>query len=860
MFHSSSPIKLTIRTAEINDDVFPLHTTTYPITRGIRVETAGVILLFLLGLVSHVRLSKIIKKRRDQKKSSRARQEEEMEREEAAVGRRVEENIGQEKVRWESVYGGGKGASATTVAGSTDSMAKASDRRFSTAQSLEMSQVSLTRDKRSSKDPRNGTVTVTAADDDNEEIQRAGKYRLSDTSRDGRNSKRSTQLSVRASSEARPLSTSSNKSQPDRSLTLSPAPEVVPLPFRIPGVEMKVPKSDIGSLSAIEESFMNKQVSQRGSGVPPTWKRASGNSALHEVSASTEDLVIPHDDDRASSVAATMDGRDEDDLSLSEVSLPQSPKLSHRSSVDPTSPNGSHMVNPDSGSNQSDTVGELLPTGPAPAVPEKSMKRTSFNSDNGGLSVDNKVAIMRGPQSLSASPTSHRASGLAEDIERTSTAALPAVGDADAKEKTGEGNTNTDSVTTEKRASGLTQTRREIRESLKSASAGPSEQSQTGTMGSLMDHLPDQMSKVVLQYRTNEWAKHLSVAEEPVPENNEEPPSPGVKVDTTFNDLANQEYTPISPVVDPDQFIQPMSISKNRLSGLSVAQDRPKTAAGLQSKRSSLNVAQSRPLSGSLAAKNNSTPQLNRPSSSSNLQSNSPRLSRNLSTPQLVRTATDPIGERPERSRPERMGTLKEVGSAAAPLPSETLLSKRASLVKSKPTSMSFAQSSTPNLVTTPPTEAGSRHVDELDDIPLAVHRHSLLSQQRRQDSWPPQSAVQQPALNQSTLTLGAFDSHQPQRQTSNISQSKRESMLTSWRQSLRAEQQQAQMPGQSSPAADEVRRQRMINEKRQKQMMEKQEKIKKNVRDDQFDQAMRNGNLIDAHRKALQRMQSDAK
>ncbi len=42
---------------DLNKDVFPIHTSTYPITRGIRVEIAGTIVLFLFGVVSQIKVS-----------------------------------------------------------------------------------------------------------------------------------------------------------------------------------------------------------------------------------------------------------------------------------------------------------------------------------------------------------------------------------------------------------------------------------------------------------------------------------------------------------------------------------------------------------------------------------------------------------------------------------------------------------------------------------------------------------------------------------------------------------------------------------------------------------------------------------
>ena len=57
--------------ADLNDDEFPLNTNTYRINRGMRVETAAIVALFLLGVVSQLRLWKIIKTRRERKEWER---------------------------------------------------------------------------------------------------------------------------------------------------------------------------------------------------------------------------------------------------------------------------------------------------------------------------------------------------------------------------------------------------------------------------------------------------------------------------------------------------------------------------------------------------------------------------------------------------------------------------------------------------------------------------------------------------------------------------------------------------------------------------------------------------------------------
>jgi hypothetical protein len=54
---------------DLNSELFPLGANTYPITKGIRVETAAIIIFCLVGVVSQVKLWRVI---REQKKKCRA--------------------------------------------------------------------------------------------------------------------------------------------------------------------------------------------------------------------------------------------------------------------------------------------------------------------------------------------------------------------------------------------------------------------------------------------------------------------------------------------------------------------------------------------------------------------------------------------------------------------------------------------------------------------------------------------------------------------------------------------------------------------------------------------------------------------
>src|SRR5262249_45406314 len=90
---------------DLNPNLFPLDFSGYPITRGLRVESACIVLIFLLGFVSQFKLFKLVKTRREKRREEREREMENLEHLEAEVGRRVEDNISKERAQWEMMYG-----------------------------------------------------------------------------------------------------------------------------------------------------------------------------------------------------------------------------------------------------------------------------------------------------------------------------------------------------------------------------------------------------------------------------------------------------------------------------------------------------------------------------------------------------------------------------------------------------------------------------------------------------------------------------------------------------------------------------------------------------------------------------------
>lgn len=91
--------------AALNDRTFPLNTNTYPITRNIRVQLAVTVIVALLGIVSQLRLWKVIRQYRQNEAKSRDEEREKRDEAELEAGRQLEESNSRERKEWEARYG-----------------------------------------------------------------------------------------------------------------------------------------------------------------------------------------------------------------------------------------------------------------------------------------------------------------------------------------------------------------------------------------------------------------------------------------------------------------------------------------------------------------------------------------------------------------------------------------------------------------------------------------------------------------------------------------------------------------------------------------------------------------------------------
>lgn len=316
-------------TWHLNDNLFPFGAETYPVTKGIRVEIAAVVIIFLFGVISQIKLWRIIRDRRGKREAERAEDQRNLQQEEENVGRQIEARMRRDREAWERIYGD------DTVISFRDSrmsepgqfdLEKAGYRssymsRHHSNQVIELENLSESNESQqhiissAASHGEKGPVIVQSVHGDHftGSMDESG---LHEELHDGEADIQQRRSSIQSKRTSR---NSTHTKRHSRSVSLTQAPEVVPLPFTVPEGDESNAGSDRSSVAAfIEED--NNQPTSKGRTIA---KRLSKSSAtllrsLSQRSAKTseiadktcesqEDLVLPRDEDDNGSLAATLD-------------------------------------------------------------------------------------------------------------------------------------------------------------------------------------------------------------------------------------------------------------------------------------------------------------------------------------------------------------------------------------------------------------------------------------------------------------------------------------------------------------------------------------------------------------------------
>ena len=738
--------------------------------------------------MSQLKVWKIVKERRDQKAAARMDEEQRRDQAELDLGRELEESNEQERATWEAVYGGQARGKAHQVDCEAGTEATASPRKASTsvneADNIELiSMRSAGNSETKAQQPAG--VTVRVAEDSIYELPSATAENLLSTHSD--NYAQSTTESLKDSSagtQRKALSAISivetAQSQKDTQLETLVGPSVVPLPFRVSSEDL-MEEDDRSSIATFAASdHLPSRLSRRlsGSSLVRNLSRRSKRRSAVPMTAE-EGLMIPHDDDQASSVAATLDDID-DGLSSEGGGLDserQTPSLEFA---------------------DKDTSSEPLISG-----------------DSMPLTFEN----LEGDHSQSLGRPTYIA-GSFENVDDVG----PILKDS---ENAGLERTVQEESGTPKSQDSLSS---EPKRAPSTRSAATSQMTQGPAVpASFRDQLPEGASKVVMAYRTNEWAKHLEQAEAPPIEALQKPSS-------------TRNASPI--MIESAAPVHVKQLQQTALTG-EPAPIRINTDLELRRSQQTYHDRSASSSRDSLPSQQHHEPpvpprsSLRRSSQGKPINRTSPQSS--LHHPRDVRRSSAPLTNSPFVESPIEEGVETSFPQRGGRTPSgiltNTLMAQRNRKLQNKYSNTSLARTSSSSS-----QDTGSLLDDQSSENLTLAQRRSLLQGQPRHSS----------RSNLIPRTSATYLTHQPPSGPSAPGENT-ESMVSAWRTSLRNDSSANVLSQQQMDA----RRDELLNQKRRASAGAQAAGAERSSRESQRDWGLRRGDMMERHKEAMRKMQA---
>ncbi|KAL2074668.1 hypothetical protein VTL71DRAFT_8447 [Oculimacula yallundae] len=825
----------------LNDNLFPIGATTYPLTRGMKVEIAAIIIICLAGIVSQMKLWTVIKERREQRASERLQDEQTMEQEEENVGRTVEHATAEDRNQWEAVYGNKEGAKSTSRSardsgvGDMDSQKKGPTSEVTSVrrsdEEIEMSEMQSPKTATPAglvmmSGQESGPVTIRVARDVDppQLLDENGKpIAMDPNDRSFASVPGTTQMSlesekvwvVGSDGEARLERRPSE--QDSKRVSGSVVPEVVPLPFKVPEGDVEDDRSSVATFADDEEA-VRKRRSKHLSVGSMLMRKLSGRSAKSQRDSknftsgeglSTDDLVIPREteDDRASSIAATVDGLSSD-----------GDMRSIRSSLDNV-PNTADAARPDDWPISSPT--------------------------------ENQAMTLEAPESKDVQQLT---TPEEKDATRPISAATVATDILEPVHEQGASNPQVETTVQQSSLTSSTDPKTQSEPVHGVVASGEAEKTAPSIVSAAeskpasitKDRLPAQLSRVVMSYRTNEWAKHLSSADAPDLD----------ELKMAHYPVDAEAEAEVAAPVNVEELQQTAENATPRPASRSASQMSNHSPPALNRPTTSLSKAppQVGPPRDSHYANQLQDHGLAR--STSQLSINSqivPRGFRSSSSPMIPQQIVEsPI----EGDFSSTSPTAQETSRFPSPIaPSNTLMGQRESMLRSKPSYLAnhAALASTPEFsrsASRATSDAGSLY--NYPNTNAIIHDDDNMSMSARRELIRQSSLIQAGQVSSQPLL---YDSHQPKRQSSAPQPMAREQQLASWRASVQQDLKSTAMPRNTIERSRSALWQERQAEE-QKRMMDERMKGERN---NKFDERMRRGDMLDAHREALRKMQAAA-
>lgn len=822
-------------------------------TRGIRVELAANIIIAVLGVISQIRLWNLIKERRAREEASRLEHTRKIEEEDAEVGRRLEEKNIQERAEWELIYGNGKAADSKTA--SVSETAVGDSRRgsdgFDSSGNDKEGEIEL-------KEMPSPDVSGSASDDEKNHQGESNTRELEAVPEED-----SSQQGQSADQEKG----AENEGQSDGK-TPRPTTPVITHVLGEGNDDASENGADIGSEVGTPRSkrFSGREMLNRLS-----WRNSNGVTNPSE----SQEKLVTHDD-ASSSVLGVVDD-------LHEMSV-GCPSVISDADVDDGVEKVQREINAELAPEKDSADVEIKSNAGSQAVQDTGLHVDTTKAQKDAEKVITEETAVRKTVQQVSPPESTVAdsplenSGISEASEKPQSPETPAT-DVEADIPDASRKTEEIKSTSTLEPSPLNNTEREkvedsnedrpsTAETIKAepipepvlSLPEPKVEPQIKVLKQLdasnVKCIPEQTSRVIHSYRTNEWAKHLADADTPEMEPIEFEPEPEVEDSeevhetAAFVDVGGLLQTPLTaqppPIVNRPEFDdmdnqQPAYISS--LPSPDIPQSKTRTGAqGLTKANPNL-------------TRNNSTTSVNVLRSASGplpTQELGMTARRNTSTPMLTITTAN----EPKEAEPSSRWN--------GPPP---LLAVRENMVRNRMSSTSnrfdpwaarnLSRQSLPDMAPlvspiSPPlsipeeTEIEHEQVQpNEDDIPLSKRRALL---QRR--------TVQSPsALSLANLEDAQSPTYTPPAPAGELNRSA--SRMAAWRQSVREEITPKQDPLalQSRPLSPISPTDRRTTWNSVQQMRD----ASSAQLGDAIADGMQRGNMTDLHRQAMRRMQASA-
>jgi len=802
----------------LNDDLFPLNTTTYPVTRGTRVETVIVILGTIIGIISQIKLWKVVQTRQKAREAVQAEEERRRDAEEETMSRHIARQNDRDRVEWEKRYGDHLDPKRTVI---TSIEVPDENKRISSTTTTEVDSMDTSESNKS--------VEVTPM-----------PYSIMTTPLRSSKSQRQSNIVVQPIHEMEEEKQKwvDEKAHQERSRTeakldgLSPQLLSGPVSCDSSTASLEPCKNELTSISSIE-SIRNARVAQ--SLKPSNTKPSSENTAdrLRLLEGDS------HGKNRTSIQSLTDLKRKSIQSLKSSMNSERSPRSDHFGQSQEALVNTVSTAPHSRASSVAATFDNENEKVEMPVLDTYDLQRDSrppqiLISPVNGMSFEESLkAGVQGPSSPSGLSDHFEADP--EELRRPAAEKIHGIAgfdfDLDMKRSTGgvgdtlmEGGFNT---------------------------RGDASQAFSGevlTEGAL-EKVPSQTSNVVLSYRTNEWAKHIAGAEAPVYEEAEA---------ITVQD--QELLTHLAPVASmPEETIESGSVKKSP-SLLSPAASVAPSEAGVKinpdiqhmsmNARTMPEVVGSKPapasptkVSSTASRTLSAVSAINRRSFTDSIQTQSSfmpaKSSRRTSNPMQRQPSvlqSTPIHENVATDFTSRRNAPKRASTNSQQ--QYTHPGSQTNLVRSS----SYSQQQYPSAF---------RRSDSFNGSNL-----DLLNRTVTASSIPPYYQNDAQAMGSETRLRDSAGtrSHQPL-QRNHTNDSSRTDMMTNWRMQLA----QGQNPSAVySPTAENKYNQQMTEyemEKLRKQHEQRSRAKKEAV----VDQTMRTQGMLDAHKEVLKRMQSQA-